>query len=670
MSMLSLNVRGLGKVTRAQALSNLIKDTGPTILFLQETMCDDEFAIHKLCNILPDWEVSAISSCGHSGGLAVAWDANVFDLKAFSTPWGILLKGFFRSGQHYISLLNCYAPYRERQNFWNALRGSGLMNLHDLIIAGDLNFTYQASEIWGTSAKMDDLGEYFSQLLLETDFVDVLPHKLSPTWTNGRFGREGVHKHLDRFLVKLDLLTYFQKHRTWVHNDKFSDHWPIVLQLDDFAHSHLTPFKFNASWLEDDSFCHMVRNFWSSYEIFDTNPILNFCCKLKKLKEAVSGWIRDKKKADKLEIQKLELQLRDATAANVNNSISLESFEIMKKMELKKEELLLQEEKAWRLKSHAIWISHGDKNTKFFHSFASARRRSKHIWEILDDNGSLCSGIGSIKSEAYSYFDNIYSNPGECCISDQIDVASLYTRFFDEQEAEYIQRDVTKDEIEQTLKIFAKDKAPGPDGWPVELYPHFFEIMGDELLELVNFSRINGYIPGGLNSTFVTLIPKKDKPSSFGEFRPIALCNLLYKLISKIIADRLKSALSAHISDEQFGFLEGRQIHDAIGITQELLHSIKIYKKKAMLLKMDLVKAYDRVNWTFFRMILIRIGLPSLMIKWIMACIQSMNISVLVNGSPTDFFSCSRGLRQGCPLSPLMFILIMDGFSRLVKKAL
>lgn len=104
------------------------------------------------------------------------------------------------------------------------------------------------------------------------------------------------------------------------------------------------------------------------------------------------------------------------------------------------------------------------------------------------------------------------------------------------------------DEIEQTLKFFAKDKAPRPDGWLVELYLHFFELMGDELHELVNFSRINGYIPGGLNSTFVTLIPKKDKPLSFGEFHPIALCNLLYKLITKIIADRLKSALSVHIS--------------------------------------------------------------------------------------------------------------------------
>lgn len=670
MSLLSLNVRGLGKVSRAQALSNLTKDTGPAILFLQETMCEDTLAIQKICNVLPDWEVAAISSHGQSGGLVAAWNPNFFDLHAFYTPWGLLLKGSICSNHKSISLLNVYAPYRERQKFWTELSGSGLMDLPDIIIAGDLNFSYLASEIWGISARMDDLGDFFLNMLMEKNLIDVLPHKLSPTWTNGRYGAEGVHKRIDRFLVKSTLLAHFPMHRSWVHTSKFSDHWPVLLQMEQYDHLQSTPFKFNASWLEEASFCQMVKKLWENCEVFDPNPVLNFCFKLKNLKVAVIRWIKEKKNADKDELQQLESQLRDAIDANIYDSSSEEAFGIMKKLELKKEDLILQEEKAWRLKSRATWIALGDKNTKFFHAFASARRRSKHIWEIQGNDGMLCSGMENLKSEAFSYFKNIYADPGDHYIDEQFVVADLFPRFLEEHEAVHIQREVTLVEIEQTLKAFAKDKAPGPDGWPVELYLHFFKLMGDELLELVKYSMKNSYIPGGLNSTFVTLIPKKDKPATFGDFRPIALCNLLYKLISKIIADRLKRALSTHISEEQFGFLEGRQIHDAIGITQELIHSIKIHKRKAMLLKMDLVKAYDRANWSFIRLILIKIGMPPLFIKWIMACIRSINIVVLVNGSPTDFFSCSRGLRQGCPLSPLLFILIMDGFSRLVKRAL
>lgn len=155
---------------------------------------------------------------------------------------------------------------------------------------------------------------------------------------------------------------------------------------------------------------------------------------------------------------------------------------------------------------------------------------------------------------------------------------------------------------------------------------------------MVEFSRIEGYIPGGLNSTFITLIPPKNKPTNFGEFRPIVLCNLAYKLISKIILVRLNPILSRCISAEQFGFLKDRQILDAIGITQEIIHSVKKGNMKAMLLKMDLEKAYDRVEWVFLRMVLIQIGIPPLALCWIMVCVSTTNIVVLVNGALSDFF--------------------------------
>ena len=152
----------------------------------------------------------------------------------------------------------------------------------------------------------------------------------------------------------------------------------------------------------------------------------------------------------------------------------------------------------------------------------------------------------------------------------------------------------------------------------------------------------------------MALIPKSDKPSSFAGYRPISLCNLIYKIITKIIASRLKKGLSLGISDEQFGFLENRQITDAIAIAQETIHSIKLKNKKALVLKLDLIKAYDRVDWNFLRCILIQIGLPVEVTNWIMACIPLENFSILINGFPTSFFKCSRELSQGCHLSPLL----------------
>jgi hypothetical protein len=194
----------------------------------------------------------------------------------------------------------------------------------------------------------------------------------------------------------------------------------------------------------------------------------------------------------------------------------------------------------------------------------------------------------------------------------------------------------------------------------------FFDLLGEDILGLVEESRRKGRVSGALNATFVALIPKIDKPDSFGGFRPITLCNLVYKIISKIIVVRIKTSLSVGISKEQFGFLEGRQIIDAIGVVQEVVHNIKVKNIKALVLKLDLIKAYDRVDWGFLRLVLLQVGLSLEATDWIMGCVTSANYAVLINGKPTNFFKSSRGLRQGCPLSPLLFLLIVEGLSRLL----
>ena len=126
---------------------------------------------------------------------------------------------------------------------------------------------------------------------------------------------------------------------------------------------------------------------------------------------------------------------------------------------------------------------------------------------------------------------------------------------------------------------------------------------------MVEESRQKGFILGPLNSTFITLIPKANKPHLFGDFHPISLCNLCYKIISKVIVDCIKPFLSRSLSEEQLGFLQGREIHDAIGAIHECVHSIKKKIIKALVLKLYLQKAYDCVNFDLLRLILLQIGM-------------------------------------------------------------
>ena len=133
----------------------------------------------------------------------------------------------------------------------------------------------------------------------------------------------------------------------------------------------------------------------------------------------------------------------------------------------------------------------------------------------------------------------------------------------------------TLKEVEDVLKGFKKDKSPGPDGWAVEFYLHFFDLVGKDILNVIEHSRLEGRVIGALNATFITLIPKCDKPTTLAEYRPISLCNLIYKTFSKLAAIRLKVVLDKVISKHQFGFLHDRQIIEPIGIVQEAIHTIK-----------------------------------------------------------------------------------------------
>ena len=131
---------------------------------------------------------------------------------------------------------------------------------------------------------------------------------------------------------------------------------------------------------------------------------------------------------------------------------------------------------------------------------------------------------------------------------------------------------------------------------------------------------------------------------------------------------RIKDILSKNITEEQLGFLEGRQIHEAIRVSQEGLHNIKTKKLKGAILKIDLSKAYDKVSWLYIRMLLTHLGFGIDFIRWIMSCITTNSFPILINRVASPFFHVERGLHRGCPLSPLLFLLVAEGLSRALGK--
>lgn len=175
-----------------------------------------------------------------------------------------------------------------------------------------------------------------------------------------------------------------------------------------------------------------------------------------------------------------------------------------------------------------------------------------------------------------------------------------------------------------------------------------------------------------MNETFIALLPKVDNPETAAQFRPIGLCNVIYKVVTKVLVNRIKPVLPRLISNTQGSFVPGRQITDNIIIMQEVIHTMKRKQgmKGFMAIKIDFEKAYDPLRWKFIRDTLLQMNLPILLVDTIMECVCSASMRVLWNGEPTDSFSPSRGIRQGDPLSPYLFVMCMERLYQTIEEVI
>jgi hypothetical protein len=181
-----------------------------------------------------------------------------------------------------------------------------------------------------------------------------------------------------------------------------------------------------------------------------------------------------------------------------------------------------------------------------------------------------------------------------------------------------------------------------------------------------------GNIPEGINDTVIVLIPKTNEADDIKDFRPISLCNVIYKVVSKCIVNRLRPLLQFLISETQSAFLPGRLISDNALIAFECFYHIQKNKKTEdnyCAYMLDLTKAYDRVDWGYLKGILLKFGFHQKWVNQVMACVTSVSFSVRVNGELTDSFKPTRGLREGDPLSPYLFLFVAEGLTKILQKA-
>lgn len=204
------------------------------------------------------------------------------------------------------------------------------------------------------------------------------------------------------------------------------------------------------------------------------------------------------------------------------------------------------------------------------------------------------------------------------------------------------------------------------------LYKSFWHIVGDDVTTTVLNALNSGNVHESLNSSFISLIPKIKNPKKVSDFRPISLCNVVNKLIAKVLVNHLKQILPHVVSDSKSSFLFGRLIVDNVLVVFETLYYLKRKtqgKLVYMALKLDMSKAYDHVEWEFLEKVMKHLDFAKSLVKLIMSCLKSVSYSMLLNGQLVGNIKPSRGLRQGNPLSPYLFLFCALGLQSLLKKA-
>uniref|UniRef100_A0A803QJ68 Reverse transcriptase domain-containing protein n=1 Tax=Cannabis sativa TaxID=3483 RepID=A0A803QJ68_CANSA len=614
---LSWNCRGLGNPRAVQFLKDLVVQKRPHVIFLCETLCRKD-VVERVKVQLGFEGCFVVEAQGHSGGLALFWKEQKM----------AMLRGF--SNNHIDVIINVNdrmqwrltgiygEPNRAlRRNTWNLFRSLHLESQLLWCLIGDMNNLGGQDEKRGGRSYPTWLVEGFRAALDHCGLIDLSLEGYPFTWEKGKGSSNWVEERLDKALVSYSWLQLFPLAKLYNVEISTSDHCPIILVPEAYSSGlHTRSFRFENAWLREE----VVRSNW---EALNGRDLID---KIKSCGEALEVWGKDftgnfkERLSNCKRVVRSLKKKRDEASVKLHREKQEELFEI-----------LAQREVYWKQRSKQFWLRSGDTNSKYFHSLASSRKRQNHIQRLQRDDGVWVdweTGLGGVMLD---YFNKLFeaSDVDISCVLDEVQPSITNS-----QNAILLDM-VEEEEVRVALFQMHPDKSPGPDGMSPGFYQKYWDIVGRDVVRLVRDFMNTGMLPIGLNDTNLVLIPKKNTPCNMTELRPISLCNVVYKVLSKVLANRLKKVLDQVVSDFQSAFIPGRLISDNIMVSFEVMYYLKRKtggKQGYMALKLDMSKAYDRVEWRFLNEMLRKMGFAERWVDLLLSFVASVRYHIVHGG--------------------------------------
>eukprot|EP00253_Pinus_taeda_P003654 PITA_03654 len=404
------------------------------------------------------------------------------------------------------------------------------------------------------------------------NLVDSATHNGLFTWNNKRGGETQVASKLDRFLISEKLILENREISTRILPFGGSDHWPIQLEIKGFDSPRNRPFRFENIWLSHPDFINNIEKWWAEdLQIQGTNMFI-LHKRFQHIKFSLKEW--NKKEFGNIFVDKKTVETK---LQELNQALITDGFD--------------------KVQSHQA-----DKHHQEWENYANKRKSFGD--KGIEFNGSKKTSHKSIEDVLVQHLKGITKedNPDrEKCIKE---ITKNIPKLVSREDNVNLNKPVTEEEISEFINDMQNGKAPGPDGFNVDFFKACWNIVKQDILNVVEDSRSSRTILKALNTSFISLIPKQDAALTADKFRPIALCNVVYKIISKVLASRLKPLLPSLISGEKFGYVEGKQILNNIILVHEVVHTLTNKKQAGMIMQLDIAKAYDKVNWIYIKKVL------------------------------------------------------------------
>jgi hypothetical protein len=467
----------------------------------------------------------------------------------------------------------------------------------------------------------------FREFLSYCDLFDIGFRGTPWTYDNKQQGDRNVKVRLDRAVASPEWSACFPDLRLRHISSSRSDHTPLLLAMEQPENSRPErPIRrYEIAWEREPSLAAAVEEAWSRRVPSEDLGDINFA--LKDVMSNLYKWKSVHFKSLHKEIERRRLLLEDL---NLRTDVNCEA----EKSRLAKEmdELLYREEISWLQRSRVAWLREGDRNTKYFHRQASRRHKKNRIRKLKRSDGTTTIDTVEMEAMARDYFRDLFTCDDN--LSPHIITDIIQQRIDDHMNANLC-APFTEKEISDALFQIGPLKAPGPDGFPARFLQRNWGLFRDEVVRAVQVFFSTGLMPVKVNDTAIVMIPKKNDPEELKDYRPIGLCNVVYKVVSKCLVNRLRPFLHDIISPTQSAFVPGRLITDNALVAFECIHAIQSgssARAKFCAYKLDLAKAYDRVDWGFLEGVLAKMGFHSQWIQWVMACVTTVRYSIRFNG--------------------------------------